>query len=523
MAVYAGKSSLQCEQAGERMNLRQTGKSAVRRFLIREKSADPRLKVTPPSPSGRCFENKDQIKTLGIRISYRKRESLRKNSRLRIQRNHMRLLIFMYQRMALPVLLLLCLPPLFAQVNPAEIKDPRLREAEQTYLPRLIDLNHTISEMHFPFSFSLNRHVGLDPKDQTGADTRGLEFVNFNEREVLKFTGNYNAAFNANILTPNQRAGRVLNDVILPMIRLLPDYFNAQDRFDSFGFEIGYHVLKHKSSYEYEGKEILVVVLDKPDGLRFGAFREPAQQQEILNRSEVYLNGEPFGLALNREMPFDIDALARHPTEKRVSVEGQMILPEAHQNNIPMPDGKADAQAPGSHRPEKQVAEMQSAQLHAGKTDPDALQKKYQSLLEALKEEGVAKYHFVDYAPPSFVLIRDQAALQATLRSTEMFDKNATSIYRRAARTFDLFLAPQLKGILGNIPEDADFNVLDFTIILDLTDSNSAKSSEAIEFILPLALARRFALADVTNQDLINDSTVLVNGIRISLNLAQVE
>jgi hypothetical protein len=204
-------------------------------------------------------------------------------------------------------------------------------------------------------------------------------------------------------------------------------------------------------------------------------------------------------------------------------VEGQMILPEAHQNNIPMPDGKADAQAPGSHRPEKQVAEMQSAQLHAGKTDPDALQKKYQSLLEALKEEGVAKYHFVDYAPPSFVLIRDQAALQATLRSTEMFDKNATSIYRRAARTFDLFLAPQLKGILGNIPEDADFNVLDFTIILDLTDSNSAKSSEAIEFILPLELARRFALADVTNQDLINDSTVLVNGIRISLNLAQVE
>jgi hypothetical protein len=34
---------------------------------------------------------------------------------------------------------------------------------------------------------------------------------------------------------------------------------------------------------------------------------------------------------------------------------------------------------------------------------------------------------------------------------------------------------------------------------------------------------RQFADAEITNQDLINQSAVLVNGIRIALNLQQVE
>ena len=153
----------------------------------------------------------------------------------------------------------------------------------------------------------------------------------------------------------------------------------------------------------------------------------------------------------------------------------------------------------------------------------DALQKKYQVELENLKTEGVAKYHFVDYAPVSFVTFRNQPALQATLRNPDTFDKDASSIYRRAARTFDLFLAPRLKGILEKIPENPDFSALDFTVILDLTSAKSPKSSEAIEFFLPLKSVRRLVTADITNQDLINESIVLVNGVRIPLNLPQVE
>jgi len=61
--------------------------------------------------------------------------------------------------------------------------------------------------MKFPFLFIPSRYVGLDPTDQQGADQRGLEFVRFHDRTILKVSGNYNAAFNANLLTQNQRRG----------------------------------------------------------------------------------------------------------------------------------------------------------------------------------------------------------------------------------------------------------------------------------------------------------------------------
>jgi len=47
--------------------------------------------------------------------------------------------------------------------------------------------------------------------------------------------------------------------------------------------------------------------------------------------------------------------------------------------------------------------------------------------------------------------------------------------------------------------------------------------SEAIEFLLPVNLAQRFANSEITNQELIDKSQVLVNGVRIALNLQLVE
>jgi len=134
----------------------------------------------------------------------------------------------------------------------------------------------------------------------------------------------------------------------------------------------------------------------------------------------------------------------------------------------------------------------------------------------------MASFHFVDYAPPSFVVFRNQFLLQMSLRNPQSFDKDATSIYKRAARSFDLFLAPQLKPILDKIPGSAEIGGLDITIVNDLT-SKSTHSSEALEFICPLKTLRQLAAAEITSQELINQSVVLVNGVRIALNLQQVE
>ena len=154
--------------------------------------------------------------------------------------------------------------------------------------------------------------------------------------------------------------------------------------------------------------------------------------------------------------------------------------------------------------------------------DADKLQALYQPQLDALGKDGAARFHLVDYAPPSFVLFQNRIALQITLRNPAHFDVEKSSIYKRAAQSFDLFLAPQLKDLIESTPTKAEFAAFDFTIVNQLA-AEPHPSSEAAEFVIPLKGLRQFVDAEITNQQLIDQSIVLVNGVRIALNLQLVE
>jgi hypothetical protein len=403
----------------------------------------------------------------------------------------------------------------FAQVSPAEILNPRLKALEQEHLSKLIEINRTVPLLTYSFPFSLNRYVNSDPKSQTGVDGRGLEFVDFHDQTVLKVTGNYQAAFDADRLTVNQRSSRVFTDVVYQVLELLPGYFKTADEFDAVGFEISYHVRRKAAHYEYEGKEILVAVLSKSDALRYPKAPTESERQEILNRSEIFLNGKPFGLALNGIEPFDVATLQRsvqQPANQRGAAS-----PSSDPANFARTgrDESAASETAGIEKPG-------IATVVRTRSDADRLETKYRSQLDALAAAGLANYHFVQYAPPSFAIFRNQIVLQLTLRNPNSFDKEATSIYKRAARSFDLFLAPQLKSILERMPDDAELGGLDITVLNDLTGT-AGHSSEAVEFVCPLRAMRKFADADITNQELISQSVVIVNGVRIALNLQQVE
>lgn len=419
-----------------------------------------------------------------------------------------------------------------AQVSPEEITNPSLRKTEQTYFQQLIQFNRAISGLRFPYDFVLSRYVGLNPKQQVGQDKRGIEFVHFNDSVVLKISGDYNAAFNSKMLTENQRAGRVLNEVVVPILRILPNYFSPPLDFKGVGFEIGYHVRSDSSSYSYEGAEVLTIVFSKLDAFRYAAASE-ADRQAILDSSEIYVNGDDFGLMLGQRDPVPLDQSEKDARRAHVESEaaprvpaipsaGQARLPGAEQGmSVGEPAPAQQPQAPPSSEPLAMRAVL-TGTAPATQADADALQTKLQAQLQALNEEGRAHDHFVDYAPPSFAVFHKRIYLQMTLRNPAVFDSNATSIYKRAARSFDLFLAPRLKSLLAKVPEDPSIAGLDITVLTEFS-AQAASSSEAIEYICPLAPLRSFTDADITNQELINQSIVLVNGVRIALNLQQVE
>jgi hypothetical protein len=429
-----------------------------------------------------------------------------------------------------------------AQVSPDEIVNPELKALEQTYFPQLLTLHRQIGAAKFPFSFVLSRYVGLDPDKQDGADSRGLEFVRFHERIILKVTGNYNAAYNTNLLTQNERASRTFQDVLVPVLRMIAAGIPQDVSCEAIGFEIAHHARSRRQNSDYEGKEILVVLFERDDFFALAATSTDAERQEFVNRAEVYVSGQRFGLALGKKDPIDLEALARSArpgsagapqSASRENGTGSAARKSPGNLNL---GGNLRAYPGGSQAASRsapiggtQVAPVQPAPAPdapappaATPADAERLQAKYQAQLDALVKKGAAQLHLVDYAPPSFAVFQNRIVLQFTLRNPQHFEKDASSIYRRAAQSFDLFLALELKELLDQIPQDSEIAALDITVLNQLAAAPKP-ASEAVEFVLPLKPLRQFVDAEITNQDLINQSVVLVNGVRIALNLQLVE
>jgi len=440
----------------------------------------------------------------------------------------------------LTFLLAVCAMPAAAQVSPNEILNPDLKALEQTYFQQLIGINQSIAKIKFPFPFYPSRYVGLDPAKQAEADSRGLEFVRFQDRVILKVSGNYNAAYNPLRLTQNERAATTFRAVIVPILQAVAAALPEDIACDGMGFEIAHHTRSDRNSYEFEGKETLVVVFDRADAWAMSRASSDATRQEILNRSKVFVSGVDFGLSLTERDPLNVQTLPRSIPAKpdatstarsSTLTSHSVLLKPVNPAPVAAPSAAPSAPAPASARAEPRPAAEASAEPAslpvadpppATEADADRLDEKYQSQLGALAKEGAAKFHFVAYAPPTFVLFHEQIALQMTLKNSLQFGAAKGSIYKRAAQSFDLFLAPLLKDISERISPDVEFQLYDFCVLNRLSPPTK-ESSEAIEFICPRVALKKFVDAEITNQQLLDQSIVLVNGVRIALNLQLVE
>jgi hypothetical protein len=284
---------------------------------------------------------------------------------------------------------------------------------------------------------------------------------------------------------------------------------------DGVGFEIAYHVRAARKSSDFEGREILAVVFDRADAIAFVSASGKEQRQAILNRSGIYVDAKPLRLALGQKDPFNEETLG--PAE---AGSARSSLPASAGGREPASPRFAAATSSSTSHIATAADPNGAATPPRSPADVDRLQAQYQAQLDALQKENGAEFHLVDYAPPSFALYHKQLVLQLTLRNPAAFEKSTSSIYKRAARTFDLFLAPQLKALVPKLPGD-QVEWLDFSILNNL--SNEKDGSEAIEFICPLKSIHAFVEDVITSQELIDQSVVLVNGVRINLHLELVE
>lgn len=408
--------------------------------------------------------------------------------------------------------LFMAMTAVFGQVSPNQVSEPRAKIAEEKYLAQLQSLHQSIASTRFASPFSLARYLHAKPGQRAALDSGGIEFVGFQDRVVLKISGAYKTVYNATVLSRNERACRTLESTVVPILRFVAQQIPKSADYDGIGFEIIYDTRNSDTGYDYEGKEVLTVIFDRDDAFTYPGVSDGPERQKLLNRADIYVNGSEFGLALGRRDAFDLTALDR-------AVPGRLQQSSSSAGFNP---GNPDFVSRVAARP---AASVTHGGIN-GDSEPSfgnavRLQDRFQSQLDEMVRGGGPTFHFDATYPPTFEVSGDQTVLHLTLRNTLPLEHGASSIYKRAARGFDLLLAPQLRDLSRRLPVDEGYNALDLSVLNELEIGSA--SPEIVDYICPLSGLRSFVESKITSQDLINQSVVLVNGVRIGLNLEAVE
>jgi hypothetical protein len=136
-------------------------------------------------------------------------------------------------------------------------------------------------------------------------------------------------------------------------------------------------------------------------------------------------------------------------------------------------------------------------------------------LLKALDGEA----HFLSYAPPSLISFRQSVYLQLSFR-TSLEAGSGSSRYKLAALAFDEHVSHLIRPLLEYFPENADFDGVSFSSMIQLPDGSHP---EAVEFFFPFRMMRSFANYDCTGQQLLDSGMIVINGERSTLDLQSAE
>jgi hypothetical protein len=391
----------------------------------------------------------------------------------------------------------------------SDVKDPRGQLLQQKYNAQLRELGAEATALHFPYAFYFSNNLDIDESKQKQLPQGSIRFDRMHDQLVLAITGNYYISYSTSQLTPNQRARKTYEDVVLPLLKVAVGHVDKTAPFDAYAFEIAHHVHSRVLKVDTEGPENLVVVVPRGMAERLVEGKDIETKQGVLLESEVYLNGEPLTLWLSgNEAPTDVKDryLARRKGEKAPDLEAAEYEPGSLVSPHLLPE----------------VARMRDFGRTEHDVSPARLEKletQYGDKERKLVSDLGAQAHFVDYAPPAFIAFRDGAYLQLNL-TTDLDQPAGSSQYRIAALAFDTHIAHLLRPISRYFHDSAQFEGIDFSTTVH---QPVLPTSESVEFVVPMTALLCYEKYDCTGQELINRSLVLINGERVALDLQKAE
>ena len=377
-------------------------------------------------------------------------------------------------------------PLLYSQVlAPAEIKDENARKMQEKYFVELKAIANNVRSQNFPYGFYLSRVLDVTEREQLRVDQRSISFDRFEGKLILKITGNYFASYSAEKLEREDRARQTFVDVMLPILQAAMAQFDRLEVPDIYGLEISHHVRRRVLGVWTEGMENLVLVVPRESARDLVEARDTQHQNVALLKASAFVDGKP---------------MAFWPTFEPVA---------ATKEGRNDPAAATAATAPTATTP------TNSAE---GNTSFEKLQERYRPDLDRMIRELDAQAHFVSYAPPTFIEFHKQRFLQLSLITT-LPEGAPSSQYQMAALSFDQHISHLVRSVLAYLKNAEGFDGIDFSA----TVHSGAESALAVEYLLPLSALKKYESYDLTGQELLDDSFVLINGERVGLNLQEAE
>jgi len=403
------------------------------------------------------------------------------------------------------LLVLGAMVPLRAQViTPVELSDPKAQRLQQRHLQTLMAIATEIEAHKFPYPFYFSRVLDVDLPKMQLADQRSIRFDTYKGQTVLEITGNYYAAYSADRMDSYSRLKETFERVVMPILHAEVPHFPDDSEFSAFAIEVSHHVRQKVMGVISEQPENVTIIIPVTVAQKLVDAKSDDQKQAAILEAQVFLNGQPYSMWLQEGAPSEEwkEKYAPLPGSKGQTVEAANVAT----SNAPANNPSVSANLMKTSAPAMRIITPESLALQ---------QRQNQDAIDRLVKSLDSQAHFFAYAAPTFIGFRQGAYLQLSFR-TSLEAPPGSSRYKLAALAFDDHVSHLIRPVLDFFPPDADFDGVDFSSTVHLSDGSQTLSAE---FFFPFRMMRCFASYDCTGQQLLDSGTVVINGERSSLDL----
>ncbi len=390
-------------------------------------------------------------------------------------------------------------------VTPVELPDPKAQHLQKRYMTALKAIGSEIEAHKFPYPFYFSRVLDVDVDKMQAADQRSIRFDTYKGQTVLEITGNYYAAYSAEVMDSYARLKETFGQVIMPILRAETAHFPDDSAFSAFAVEVSHHVRQKVMGVSSERPENVTVIIPVAVAQKLVDAKNDDQKQAAILEAQVFLNGQPYSLWLQEGAPTEEWKERTQPLNKSASDSAAAAAaPPQPSGPSVSPNLMKTTPAPPRIFTPQDLAKLQ-------RQNDDAISR----MTKDLDKEA----HFVAYAAPAFIGFRQGAYLQLSV-STKLNVPPESSRYKLAALAFDQHVSHLVRPILNYFPGEPDFDGISFSSMIHVADGSSPL---AVEFFFPFRSMRCFANYDCTGQQLLDSGTVVINGERATLDLQVAE